>query len=269
MKSSDFRTCLRFRYLRATKHFAGLRCDTKHHGVPSPGYPLLDPYGLHVTSGCGKDGHRQALHNATVLELDRLCRFAGMATELEEHGAFRADLPENNNRPDITIRNTNGLQTSFEKIYIDVAITCPLEGSSKCVIIHPGVRKATMKGFRAKERYRTKITHYKNILDQAAEQNPEDNLGSRPGVQPFVFETTGFIHPESLKFLQKIADLASETQKIPQESMLKFFKKRLSFCLQRALASAINTRTRKLLGRTDFRPDRSFQDSAIVEEGIW
>ena len=184
-------------------------------------------------------------------------------------GAFRADLPRDNHRPDITIRNTDGLRTCADKIYVDVAVTCPLKGSKSCQLEHPGLAKANEKGRRAKQMYRDKLNHYQKILDEAAKNNPEDALAVPPGIQPFVFESTGLLHSESLKFLEQVADLASQTQKIGQENMVKFFKRRLSFCLQRAVGTAINTRARTLLGRKVFRSDRSFADQAIVENRAW
>jgi hypothetical protein len=224
---------------------------------------------LHITSGCSKDGHRNNIHNALVIELDRICRYSGLWSTREEYGAFRADLPNDNHRPDITIRNTDGLRTRADKIYIDVAVTCPLKGSQSCDIVAPGLAKANNKGRRAKQTYSDKLKHYNNILDEAAKNNPEDALAVRPGIQPFVFESTGLLHSESIKFLEQVADLASQTQKIGQENMVKFFKRRLSFCLQRAIGTAINTRARTLLGRKPFRSDRSFADPAIVENRAW
>ena len=77
------------------------------------------------------------------------------------------------------------------------------------------------------------------------------------------------MHPKSRGFLKKVADLASQTQKIGPENMMKFFVRRISFALQNAIGHAINSRTRTLLGHQNFRSDRSFQDSVIVDDGVW
>jgi hypothetical protein len=94
-------------------------------------------------------------------------------------------------------------------------------------------------------------------------------MAVRPEIVPFVLESTGLIHEKSLEFLQKVADLANQTQKIGNDSMMKYFVKRVGFAFQNAVGTAINLRSRALLGHHEFTKDRSFQPSLILEEGPW
>jgi hypothetical protein len=42
-------------------------------------------------------------------------------------------------------------------------------------------------------------------------------------IVPFALESTGFLHPKSVDFLQDLADIADETQKLGSENMMTFF----------------------------------------------
>jgi hypothetical protein len=266
------RSILRFRYLMGMKHCPpGLRCDMQHKrsGSEEYCYPALDKFGLHIINGCPKSRYnRNSIHTAICIELDRLLKFAGLWTTRELH-AFIGDLPENKKRPDITIRNTTGLDVAEEVIHIDATVTCTVQGSGTCSLVPPSVNLARTKGHRAEKAYKGKMKKYQDILDETREANPENITATDPLIIPFVFESTGFIHEKSLDFLQREADLANQTSKLGRENTMTFFLRRLSFCFQRAIGSTINLRVREILGRGNFQNDRSFQDSVIVDDGIW
>ena len=66
--------------------------------------------------------------------------------------------------------------------------------------------------------------------------------------------------------MSQIAYKASEARRISPDIMYKFYLKRISICLQTAVATAINCRVHKIMGYEEFRNDRTFQDSVIVEQ---
>jgi hypothetical protein len=72
-------------------------------------------------------------------------------------------------------------------------------------------------------------------------------------IVPSVLESAGLIQETSLEFLQKVADLANQTQKIGNDSMMKYFVKCVSFAFQNAVGTAINLRSRDLWVITKLR----------------
>jgi hypothetical protein len=57
-------------------------------------------FGLHMISGCSRDGHRHNIHDSVVNELHRLIKYAGKWPK--KRLSYRSS--PNNSRPDITIR---------------------------------------------------------------------------------------------------------------------------------------------------------------------
>ena len=273
MKSSEFRTALRYRYrLPIPAIRAGTRCDCKVTSKQPNGrvmtcHPILDTFGYHVSTGCGKDGHRINTHNMLVMELNNLIRFAGGNTIREETHCFGAHLPDDNHRPDISILNPVALNLPARKALLDVAVTCPLEGAQSGRLVNPSLteaQRATSKNLTAN--YKSKLYKYKTITDHCQEADGSFDPAEF-SIYPIVFESTGAIHPESLKLIDKIVDKAAEITKFSGTNLVNYFKKRLSVCLQTQIARAINGRVGKLMGRQDFRYDRNFADEIIAEEG--
>jgi hypothetical protein len=91
------------------------------HYIPGPkctcsAKPILDPLGLHVTSGCGKDGYRHQIHHIISLELVSLLRYSSFHTVREERNLFRTGSVDANERPDITIKNSDSLPDDIKGI---------------------------------------------------------------------------------------------------------------------------------------------------------
>jgi hypothetical protein len=86
VRSSYFRTALRFRMrLPVLCHHPGTRCTCTEK-------PTLHNFGLHLTTGCGKDGVRHQIHNTLILQLDHLLRHSSFYTTREERTLFRTGL---------------------------------------------------------------------------------------------------------------------------------------------------------------------------------
>jgi hypothetical protein len=60
------------------------------------------------------------------------------------------------------------------------------------------------------------------------EESPDTANAHEYVLVPFVMESTGLIHPESLKFLEQTADEADLTAKLGGECILIYFKRRIS-----------------------------------------
>ena len=274
--SSAFRTCLQFRYLMGASQFPSqLRCDTLHPIPTLRGrvmdYPTIDREGLHLVHGC-RAGQRTQVHTGICIETDSLLRYAGLWST-RELKAFRRFNPNNNNRPDVTISNVGGLQhvpPEVTEIHIDVAITSTLTGSESCQIRgEANSFNAKMKGRQADERYKDKMRHYNKILRDARLANPAAVTGVLPKIVPLIFESTGLIHPLSLKFLKDVSNLADRSVKIGPEKMYRHFLKRLSFSFQRGIASAINNRGTYLLRRqVNLQQDPSVSLQVLVEDSF-
>jgi hypothetical protein len=83
VRSTYFQTGLRPRMrLPAAHYIPGPKCTCSAK-------PILDPLGLHVTSGCGKDGYRHQIHHIISLELVSLLRYSSFHTVREERNLFR------------------------------------------------------------------------------------------------------------------------------------------------------------------------------------
>ena len=59
---------------------------------------------------------------------------------------------------------------------------------------------------------------------------------------PFVMYTNGTIHEDGIKLLQKIATHGSETRRIPQGTLFRYYKKLLSVTLAKQIAHTVHTK---------------------------
>jgi hypothetical protein len=263
MRSSVFRNCLRYRYMEGAAHLPkGTCCDTRHDGV----YPPIDKAGLHMISGCSRDGHRTYIHDSVVFELHRLLKYAGSWSVREPRGVFHTDLPDNNKRPDILIRpSSNDLANSLPK-FLDVVVSCPIQGSKSGRLVAPSATQALHKGKAAHTAYSNKINHYGRVFAEARVNNPEDSVARDPTIVPFALESTGFIHSKSIEFLREVADQTDETHKLGSDNLMTFFVRSLSFAFQRAIGTTLSLRSAKLCSH--FRKDLNpcfFPDSIVPQ----
>ncbi len=62
---------------------------------------------------------------------------------------------------------------------------------------------------------------------------------NRFGFLPFVFESNGFLHADSITFLHQIANNCAADKGIPTDAIFNYFLKGLSFSLQKSIANSI------------------------------
>jgi hypothetical protein len=134
---------------------------------------------------------------------------------MEEVQAFQTN-PDSNKRPDISILEG----TLFKrKTILDVSITCPVREA------HPGIRP---KGAAAAVVYAQKVRKYGDLAE-----------ANRLDFNPIIFESTGHVHAEAVRFFLKVAAHAEQYRKIAQNSVFNYFMTLLSCNLQKSLASAL------------------------------
>lgn len=272
MRSSEFRTALRYRYRIAISAIrAGSRCDCKvRMKQPNGSFvtccPPLDPYGYHVSTGCGKDGLRIKTHDALVSELNDIIRYAGGNTVKEQRHCFGDHLPDDNHRPDIAIINPGAFDIPGNKALLDVTVTCPLEGAQNGKISKPTKTDALKKVSTSLTTvYRNKINKYNKVLRNCAEVSPDFNP-NHFSIFPIAFESSGAIHAESQKFIDSIVEKAADISRHPGNNLVMYFKKKISVCLQKNIARTINSRVGKIMSHQDFRVGRDFADEIIADE---
>jgi len=263
IRPAEFKTWIRHRFLIPTES-GGLHCDCAAK-------PQLDLYGLHLSCGCNKEGFRTNLHDALVLELETLLKYSGYWTRHEERHMFSTADADKHNRPDITINNPTNLNYGNErhqvsKVIIDVSFTCVLDGVNDGKIkAAPNRTKAMKIGTKANRRYDQKYNHYKTLIRGLTPQlNPPVYW-----IVPFVVQSSGLLHKASLELLEKMVDSASNIKKIPGVNLLTYFKRRLSCCLAKNLATSINVRGYSAISHSNSVQDRSLQPSMILEGTSW
>jgi hypothetical protein len=102
--------------------------------------PTLDKTALHLVHACHTDKSHTVIHDTVALELTRLCQQAGLWAEREKF-VFRAGLPGDNHRSDITILHPPS-ELLPKSTHIDLAITSSLEGSVSCNLLVPSLTLA-------------------------------------------------------------------------------------------------------------------------------
>ena len=118
--NDEYTMMLRHRYMLPQPCIPrGLACNCKHH-------PLLDSRGHHCTTGCQKDGIRQRTHDSFKYTLRQLLNYFGIPNRVEPVGCFQAIDPECNQRPDLSISPTIGLNEKTQ--IIDLSVVSTLDG---------------------------------------------------------------------------------------------------------------------------------------------
>ena len=152
-------------------------------------------------------------------------------------------------RTDITINEPNG-----SKKYFDTTVTCPIPGSNGG-INNISMNEAKVPGraeFKAKQH---KIKKYR------------DEVGEEESFLPIVFESTGRLDADSLKFLYSISKKASEVKSIPTDVIYKWFIKNLSITFQKTTATMIINKAH--LVRSKFQGDFTTNHAAVFYDEGW
>jgi hypothetical protein len=242
MPSKEYRTALRHRlFLKMENFIPGSKCTCSNHC-------LLDPLGHHLSTGCSTDGYRNELHDIVKVEFCSVLNYAGYHVKKEERNLFRAVDPTNGDRPDISIINYNGTAL---KLLLDVTIPAVLH-YSKGVLV--GVN-ANNVGKSAETASRSKNKQYNQV-----------SIASGHSFLPIVFESNGYVHPDTVKFIKSIAAKCAPIKKIPKDVLYAYFMKRLSVRLQMGIAKSIIQRSYLLSKNT--LPDHTFADNAVFNHTL-
>lgn len=250
MKPNVFRCSLRYRlFMHQENIIEGTVCNCSYKTI-------IDPFGHHLATGCGLENLRRETHDQIVEELEMIIKYSGKSTKREEANLFLdidPDNPDDNKRPDITVLNPGG--TTYGKLLIDVSITCPLPGAQSGKQIPISQETALKVGKQAGIIYSNKVQKYKALCDKG------NYL-----LLPFIFESTGLIHPEGKKYLQRLALGSSESSRINKDILYNFFLKKLSVTLQNSLANCMLRRIHSLNSHSgSMRHDPTFKLGIILE----
>lgn len=241
MDNANFQAALRFRLqLPAFQIPLGKTCNSCNRNVP------IDTCGHHLANGCKVGGHRQQTHDAVKFELNSILRYCGLSTVVEERNLFR----DSEKRPDISVHTP--IFHDHKKLLIDVSIASPINGSESGKLTVPGPPVP----FRnAEARWKSKMTLY-------------GRAGVPQGfdVLPFIFESSGALHPAAVAFLKNLAKYAEAQRSISRTVLYTFFIKRLSCVLTDKIAESIRRRTNNLDKRGTVEDyDVSFIDTNVLE----
>jgi hypothetical protein len=232
----EFRAALRYRlYLSNPLYIQGSKCNCKKK-------TSLDHRGHHLATGCGCDGTRHNTHDSTVTVMKDLLSFAGIKSIKEEKRCFQDVEIGYRKRPDLSVLNLPGTN---KKVLLDISITSPIQNINNQ--LHGISRnQALNRGRLSQVRYNDKCRKYKAICERS-------NLE----FVPIIFESTGALHKEALKFFHKIIDIMAGNDHKLKHIYNLFWTGRLACKLQKCIAYAIISKSKVINGNLTF--DASFQ----------
>ena len=176
--------------------------------------------------------------------MNDILHYTGHRTKLEERRVFQEINPDDNRRPDITVYNPSN--TVAARLLLDISITSPLTG-------YTGGNFPV--GSAAKARFNEKMNNY----GAAAAQQGFSFL-------PIIFESTGFVHPETQRYIRQLAVLGSDQRGISADNLYAYFLKRLMASLQDGIANSLIERTAKVNSQCSAMAcDPSYSISAILD----
>ena len=164
------------------------------------------------------------------------------ATKLEENGIFINTVDENFHRlsaeeqrglrPDISVNNYSPFEA---KLCLDVTVKSTLTYNVHAM---PNMIPSEVQGkvgIQADKGFEFKIMKYKAICQ-----------ANRFSFLPIVFESNGYAHPETVKFIKKLASDCAPIRRIPEAILFKYFMKGLSAVLHRSIARSIQYKVPRL-----------------------
>ena len=233
MKPQIFKSAIRYRYrLAQSTIIPGTYCNCKRNDGRCP----LDVTGLHLSTHCTKNGYVVMTHDNIKFCLNNILRQAGRRTKIEERHCFTMAFPDNNSKPDITMINSPF--SPNKELVIDVTIAAPIPGEFSQQQLSKEAALIPLRA--ANAAFQKKNQKYLTI----ANSNNLDFL-------PFVIESTGKIHPDSLSLLQKLSQASEIFWRIPQKTIYKYWLRLLSITLQRSLITSILERSHIINGSFD------------------
>jgi hypothetical protein len=237
--NDEFQIALRYRfYIELTSKVIhpGITCDCVAH-------PALDCFGHHLTTGCGRHGYRHKTHDFIGFEILNILKYSGIWAKREELNCLQTvEDPDSQRRPDISVHGAP--KHLDKKLVMDICITNPIPGSTKCSPSNLNIGEASTIGRAAQKSFNSKTYSYLNAVNQ----NNLDFL-------PIIFETSGLLHFKAKEFFESVAKYAETEKKIHHSVLNTFFLKNLSVALQKNQALAILGHSFKLNGHISGQED--------------
>ena len=186
----------------------------------------VDPYGIHIQK-CRLDGNlTNSTHNNLVACLAEMIRHCGQSVRVEVSGIFNNVNPSNNQRMDLVVFDPGRPNSLY-----DVVVTNPV---SQEVLSSNSVNS------RATE-----------VQEQIKERRYKDNaFAAGMSLHGLAIEVYGAWGGDFTKMFNHFISLGSVVTNIPRAILTNYWRRRISVCLQRGVANAINTRTNRLTART-------------------
>ena len=218
MLPSEFRTAFRNRLL--IPHPQLLAHTTCSCGKEA------DPYGIHLQK-CRLAGNlTNATHNNLVACLAEMIRHCGQSVRVEVSGIFNNVDPSSNQRMDLVVYDPGRSNALY-----DVVVTNPVSQevlTSNCV---------NTSATRVQEQ--VKVRRYRDAAFRAGMT-----------LHGLAIEVYGAWGNDFNNMFTHFISLGAVVTNIPKAILANYWRRRISVCLQRGVANAINTRTNKLTART-------------------
>lgn len=247
--SREFEIAIRLRFrVKIPSIQEGHKCDCSNNNGSYE--RVLDGYGIHLCSGCNRDGTRIGTHDAVVKAFRDMLSHGGVSSTLEERQVYADTDPDNNKRGDITAMRLPGTNLARRQV-LDITIVSPVHLSQSTRLT--SMNKAKQKFYEADKAAAKKREKHQQCADNS-------NLG----FIPIVFEITGAIHIDAIKVMKNVQKDSSRTKNCEEEKLFRFWVSIISMTLQRNLARGIIIRCRTYNGRS-LREDTSVSNNAINE----
>jgi len=185
----------------------------------------LDEYGIHLCTGCKKDGVRIRTHNRVRDRVDNILHYCGVLTVKEEMHVFQAVDPANNMRADISAMNLPGKTV---KQLLDIRLTSPI----------PAINPESLTLADANKDLRAAHHSHNEKLNKYQETARNCNFG----FIPIVFEITGRMHPVTHALFTTLIKKTAQDKLAPFEAVWKYWISSLMICIQRNLVQGIRDR---------------------------
>jgi len=186
----------------------------------------VDDRGHHLITGCSKEGVRQATHDTLTSQLYNILRMYGVYSR-KEVCPFKQAHPKSKKRLDIVI--AEGQMGYNKKILLDITITNPVNSYTR----HHRVNQDSA----ANHAHADKLKKY-SVL--AAEANCV--------VKPMVWESTGRLHPDTIKLLQQVAGVDGSNVCMDNKNLHRYWMRMISVTLQKSFARAFIKGRNRLMG---------------------
>jgi hypothetical protein len=194
----------------------------------------MDVYGEHFVSGCGKFGFRQKIHDSVVSAVYDCVRLAELPATLEDKSALRDTGNEGNERPDISTKlpiRSRGIKDCLVEVTVGNTINGTVSGNLK---LTDGQDKQA--GKCAAKKFGEKARKYTQLLANNTVNNANTVF------RIVAVETTGRLHPASVKYINQLAEIAAQKRKWDVYSMRRYMFMKISVALFNSMGKAINRR---------------------------